>query len=569
MEPVPPPPDAERILASLGMFAGRDQNAMRPVLDAVEWWFVPAGERLFSVGDPADGMYVIADGRVRFFADIEGTMIATAEAGKGVAFGEGALLTGGGRSRAAVVVRDSLLGRLLPTKFEELLETTPAMGARIAHQLATRLSLESTSPRTDLTTYEHTVLVPDGVSPAATHWLAAALGSAAGAAVTEHCSPCAPAPSIVVGGDGEICRHAGRLVIVAPASDLPGRRLALQPAMAHLDPLARPVTDLVLLRTPGNRRPPQTEAWVDRHHPAHHFFVTEGSARDAARLARHLSGRAVGLVLGGGGARGMAHIGALRALDELGIPVDAVGGSSMGAVIGAQLGLGWSWREMAERNRHGWSGVRRAREISLPTVSISSGKSLRRLLDGWFDRTLIEDLLLPYFCTSVNLSRFRLQIHHTGRVAHWVRASCSAPGLWPPVVDDDGELHIDGGQLNNVPTDVMRRHHSGTILAIDVAAEQSPMTVPRGAVPRVGIRHLLSRRARYPSLVDTLGRCALLGSLQQRAEAAAHADVYLTPDCSIAGFSSFKRIEETMAIGYRSTVEALSDPDVRSRIYSG
>ena len=262
----------------------------------------------------------------------------------------------------------------------------------------------------------------------------------------------------------------------------------------------------------------------------------------------------------------MAHIGVIKALHELSIPIDHVGGSSMGAIVGGQAAMEWTWDEMLAYNEREWTSRRLRFELTVPTVSVFSGQHARRILDDTFGSWRIEDFTLPYFCTTVNLSRFRLAVHHDGPAAHWIRASASAPGLWPPVVDEDGDLHIDGGQLNNVPTDVMRLRHSGPIIAVDVCAVQSAMTVPGGVEPPVGIRHLLLRRRfrhRFPTLVDTLNRCALLGSLQQRETAAEQADVYLMPDLASVGFSGFGRIREAVDIGYHAAMESLVDWQTR------
>ncbi len=257
----------------------------------------------------------------------------------------------------------------------------------------------------------------------------------------------------------------------------------------------------------------------------------------------------------------MAHIGVVKALEELSIPIDGVGGSSMGAIVGGEVAMGSSWEEMLEVAQRRWASRRLRLDVTLPTVSVSSGRRARRILDDTFGDIAIEDMWLRYFCTSVNLSRFRLAVHREGPAARWIRASASAPGLWPPVVDDEGELHIDGGQLNNVPTDVMRLNHQGPIIAVDVCAMQDAMTVTGGSEPPVGLRHLLRRRfqQRFPSLVDTLNRCALLGSLQHRERAADFAEIYLTPDLAAIGFSGFGRIAEAVDIGYRATMDALGD----------
>jgi predicted acylesterase/phospholipase RssA len=134
------------------------------------------------------------------------------------------------------------------------------------------------------------------------------------------------------------------------------------------------------------------------------------------------------------------------------------------------------------------------------------------------------------------------------------------PGLWPPVVDAVGHLHIDGGQLNNVPTDVMRDTHDGPIIAVDVHARQALMTVDPDSQPPIGLRHVFSRRqsGRFPTIAETFNRCALLGSLQHQETARNYADVYLTPDLSDVTFRAFDRIQQAAETGYRCALQALS-----------
>ena len=293
---------------------------------------------------------------------------------------------------------------------------------------------------------------------------------------------------------------------------------------------------------------------------SHCHHVRRDSADDVARVARHLSGEAVGLVLGGGGARGMAHIGVIKALAELGIPIDHVGGSSIGAIVGGQAAMGWTWDEMLAYDEREWTSRWLRFDLTVPTVSVSSGRRARPRLEDTFGSLAIEDFPLPFFCTTVNLSRFRLAVHREGPAVRWICASASAPGLWPPVVDDNGELHIDGGQLNNVPTDVMRLGHLGPIIAVDVCAVQSAMTVHRGRAagrdpppPSPPLPPSLPEPRRHPQPVRPAGqppapRASLRASRRLPA-----------PDLATIGFSGFGRIREAIDIGYESAMESLAD----------
>ena len=560
-----PPADAQALIGSLIVFRHLDEAGLDALAAAVEWLRVPAGARLFSVGDAPDGMYGLVSGRVRFFAEEDGRPVMTAEAGPGITFGEGALLIGGGRSRTAVVVRDALLVRLPPELFSTLMATSPQVASRVAGMLAARMAFKY-EPTADGSA-DDTVLV-GAIGAAEFDWFVDALRRHTGAHIVRAADLDAPRPPrtlvpVDIRDAADVARavrQAERVLLVTTAREPSSHLARLAPVMQpDIDPLAAAPLELVLLARSGRREP--AGAWLASHVFSACHHVRRDSERDVARVARHLSGHAVGLVLGGGGARGMAHIGVIKALAELGIPIDHVGGSSIGAIVGGQVAMGWAWDDMLAYDEREWTSRWLRYDLTLPTVSVSSGRRARRILEDTFGSLAIEDFVLPFFCTTVNLSRFRLAVHREGPAARWILASASAPGLWPPVVDEHGELHIDGGQLNNVPTDVMRVGHLGPIIAVDVCAVQSAMTVPEGVQPPVGIRHLLRRRFRhrFPSLVDTLSRCALLGSLQHRETAFEQADVYLTPDLAAIGFSGFGRIRDAVEIGYASAMEALAD----------
>lgn len=356
-----------------------------------------------------------------------------------------------------------------------------------------------------------------------------------------------------------ILRQMDAIVAVVDAGTAPDHRVD-----GLLDLVARPVTLALVHRTGG--RPNGAHRWLaalESPGVRQHVHLREGDPADLDRLGRALVGRSVGLVLGGGGSRGFAHIGVLRALREAGIPIDRVGGSSMGAIMGAQLAMGWTPDEMLERNRTAWSR-RGMLDVGLPTLSLLRGRRGLAVLQGFFGDRRIEDLWLDYFCTTVDLSRCRLHVRRTGPVTPWVAASATVPGLWPPLVDDDGHLHVDGGMLDNVPTGVMRASHPGPVIGVDVCHRQSPMrTAPRRALP-AGLALLASRRRGQwsPSILDVVNRANLLASLQHHEQAEQHADLYLTPPAEDQGFAAFDRISELAELGYRSTAEALLAADL-------
>jgi predicted acylesterase/phospholipase RssA len=171
-------------------------------------------------------------------------------------------------------------------------------------------------------------------------------------------------------------------------------------------------------------------------------------------------------VLGGGGARGFAHPGVIRALHEAGVPIDLIGGTSMGAFMAMGYALGLTPDEMVER---GLKATEHLMDLTVPIVSLIAAKRMARRLTTELGDLQIEDLHLPYFAVSANLSRAEVMVHARGSLVKAVQASNSAPALFPPVIMD-GDLLMDGALLDNVPVDVMRRFaNGGTVIAVDVS----------------------------------------------------------------------------------------------------
>ena len=164
---------------------------------------------------------------------------------------------------------------------------------------------------------------------------------------------------------------------------------------------------------------------------AHHHVRVHNPA-DVARLARRVAGRAVGLVLGGGGARAFAHIGALRALVEAGVPVDMIGGASAGAIIAAQFAQGWSVAELYARNRRLAHLGRSLIDYTVPLVSLIQARKFTAILHELFGQTCIEDLWLPFWCLSSNLTRAEKIVHRAGPLAAALRATCALPASCRP-----------------------------------------------------------------------------------------------------------------------------------------
>jgi predicted acylesterase/phospholipase RssA len=318
---------------------------------------------------------------------------------------------------------------------------------------------------------------------------------------------------------------------------------------------------LALVHPPSADRPAGTPVVADAVGIDHVVHLRDGSDDDLARLARLATGHGVGLVLGGGGARGFAHLGAYRALRESGVPIDAVVACSIGAPLAGGIAQDVpldSLDEVAEAQFH------KLLDYTVPVVALLKGERISTSIGDRFGTWDIQDLWLPYACVSTNLTRARLEVHRRGDASKAIRASVAIPGVLPPV-PHDGDLLVDGAVLDNLPIGVLRDDASiGTIIAIDVAPPQGPRAKTDFGTSMSGTRALLAavtgRGGSYPRASAVLMRSMFTGSAQRQREAldAGVVDLLLSLHLPGVGLLEFENVREVSAAGYEAAL-----PEVR------
>ena len=315
--------------------------------------------------------------------------------------------------------------------------------------------------------------------------------------------------------------------------------------------------DLVLLESTDGPLPAPSSAWLSRIPAKFHCRVRPGNAGDTARLARFLLGRAVGLVLSGGGARGLAHIGVVRALREAGIAFDLVAGSSMGAIIAAGVALEWTDEELSARVRHSFVDTNPLSDLALPFIAFTRGRKVSRLLRAQFGEVQVEDLWRPYFCISSNLTTARSVVHRDGPLWLALRASVAIPGLLPPVIER-GEVLVNGGVMDNLPIDLMRAQHRGPVIGVNVGATRG-LTSAVEDLENVPLWRLLFKGRRgVPWIVPVLVRAGTISSDIQNELARRQADLLLVPPLEAVNILDWKAFDRAVEIGYRYASEQLA-----------
>ncbi|CAL9737930.1 lysophospholipase Nte1p [Monosporozyma servazzii] len=212
----------------------------------------------------------------------------------------------------------------------------------------------------------------------------------------------------------------------------------------------------------------------------HAYNPIHSHKNDFLRLARLLSGQAIGLVLGGGGAKGISHLGVLQALEEQGIPVDIIGGTSIGSFIGGIYAQDYDVvpiygriKKFAGRVSSIW---RMLSDLTWPVTSYTTGHEFNRGVWKTFGDTRIEDFWIQFYCNSTNITESVQEIHSFGYAWRYIRASMSLAGLLPPL-EENGSMLLDGGYVDNLPVDEMKARGCKTIFAVDVGSvdDKTPM----------------------------------------------------------------------------------------------
>jgi len=481
-----------------------------PALEAeLESVTLAGGEILFRQGDVGDALYVVVSGRLNVAVERERGEFVVAELGQGETVGEMALLGGDARSATVYAIRDTHLAKLSRSGFERLLvrhplETVPlftrSVLGRLREQNTTAFrqhremrTIAVVACAADVALTDFCIRFSEQLNrlAPALHLSSTILDRHLGRECASEMSPHSPDHGrlvewlahqeiqhrhVVYEADltdtpwtGLSVRQADHLLFVANATGNPNLGELEAKILQQCSERKLPAS-LILLHADPARVPAGTARWNSQRGVERHYHVRSYHDADLGRLARTLAGRAVGLVLGGGFARGMAHIGVIRALRELEVPIDFVCGTSMGAIIAAQC-AGDFTNERIEEVTVGGSVEAMRGDYTLPLLSFFTGRRIARVIRDVADSVGVEeidDMWLPFFCVSSNLSCAEIKVHSRGPVVKSVLASSRFPGLFPPITWEN-DLLVDGGLINNVPVDVMRQFmKGGFVIASDV-----------------------------------------------------------------------------------------------------
>jgi NTE family protein len=569
-------PAGSPFLDAIGM------DVLSGIEGSLEWFGVPAGTTLFRKGDKATEVYILCSGSLGVFVDASLGRNADALIVPGETVGEMSVISGERRSASVVALRDSVLVRMPMDAIEVALKSSPELcfyvmrllTARLQQTTALRQPKQVTNaialvPLMEIPTYGtvgkrlidaiqrlkgRVVMIDVTQRDTESERLAAAAQSSdsivvymadpANVSWTRHC-----------------IRQADRVIFAATAAGK-GFAAAQRDAIDYAQKLHR-AGDLVLVHPPETAQPSGGEAW-SAHFPHERIFhLRSGNDHDFRRVVRMVLRRGVAVVCSGGGARGFAHIGVLKAFEEAGVPVDALGGTSMGALVAGMAALDLPWDEIRRRLHDAFVVNNPVSDYTLPIVALARGRRMSRLLRKHYGETRIEDTWKTFFCVSSNLSTGRARIHQNGPLWQALRATAAIPGVVPPLVEGN-EVLVDGGVMNNFPTTVMKQFNRGLLIGIEVSSGGG-LTAKAGDLDERSLWWMLAQgRRTVPGLLSILMRSGTVNGETQTIISRDAADLLIQPDLEGIDMLEFEAFDKAIESGYRAAQAAISGlPELR------
>lgn len=602
---IDPSSQAEQALPLIEIFAQLDAAEMTELAARFETRSLKRGETVIRQGEPADALYIVVSGR--FSVTRTGRRTPIAEIGPDQPIGEIGFITHtDNRTATVTAMRDSIVLRLDRKDFEQLTRKYPMIWRSLAMTLAGRLAATTAAAPAPPDPRPRTIAIiraGDSPQPMAFYLKMATIFEAAGktlvldsqsapdavkvGAKTESAAATRALNALEAGADyvlfladpeptawsEKVIRHAD-LVLAVGEHDCNHEINGLEKLAAKF--LAADAARLVLLH-PRRERVSGTSRWLAGRSVAMHHHVAMNDPKDFARLFRFISGEARGLVACGGGALCATHIGIYRALVEQGYEFDIMGGTSAGSAMVAAFALGNSPDEIDHAVHDIFVANRAMKRYTLPRYSLLDHAHFDAQLRRYFGGIDIEDLWLPFYAVSTNLSSYRLHVHRQGDLWTAVRASASIPVLLPPIYTSEGEMLVDGALLDNVPIGAMHDLKSGPNVVVSfLLPEMERFNVDYDSLPS---RAALMRSAinpmrrvalpEAPGLATVLMR-SLMANRQDYQRHIGDDDILLVPPIAAdIGFLDWHRHVELVKSGYDWTLIELQRRQSQASTFKG
>lgn len=583
----------QSLLQKVPLFAKLENDALKTVSKTSRVEKVSRGDVLITKGDRSNSLYVVIRGR--FLVSTSDRFIAEIKEGEPI--GELAFFTGEPRSATVIAARNSEVLIFDREAYDQVTKKSPQIATHLLAAISSRLvkATEKAPPLRPQTT-KAVVFMPIGnqiIAPAFVDGLRQSIDNKTGWRVTTL----KDAPDHLRSKEEEldnwlqsVQQESDNIAIIVddPADSLPwykaviansdniflvGKMAQTEADVPALTGLERGIltdtlqanTQLVVVRdkhtdTIKNTRFLKAERAVALHH-----HVALDHDEDFERLSRFVRGKAVGLVMSGGGAFGTAHLGAIKALQERGFHFDMAGGTSIGAAMASVLALGMGTDQAIEKCEQIFLKSKTMNRMTVPIYGFLDSTALDAQLKNHIGEIDVDDMPLNFFSVATSLSNNDIAVMRTGPIWKAVRASTSLPGVFPPLITEEGEVLIDGGLLDNVPIEVMRHLKVGPNVvfnfkrAKDWRVETPYEEMPgRWSLLARTLKLSLKKRPRFPRIASILTRSMIVGArrLMENTDTTGDVVIDLSPLPGM-GFLEWKKGRRQFEAAYQDMCKRL------------
>ncbi len=587
------------------LFVSLPKEVLKEMLLLTSREFIAGGDTLFEQGDEGKDLYIVAAGRLKYEKYNLDGKIDEGEFQKMDILGELSVFTGEPRSATVLALRDSELIRIPKELALSVLTKYPAALLQITSVIAERLALSRRKTKKKSLKVKNFAILPTSSSFSIEPFLQVLVETLQKFGTvglvrdsdykqvldqfendTErdhqivHWFQALEAHNnflIFVCGtewnewEATCIRQTDRFLIVQDVQKNVSRSRLEKELEARK--INKPM-DLVLIQRDYPKLPENTIHHLEIRNISQHYHIHLNSIQTLERMARGILGKSIGVAFGGGGAKGFAHLGVMEAFEVAGIPVDQVAGTSAGSIFGALLALGYSAEDAKKEAKSFWVDRDLLNEFTVPVLALVTGKKYTEAIRSFFKDIQIEDLWIPFYAFSTNLTSSSEKVHDRGSLWKAIRCSTSLPGIVPPFVEN-GEIFIDGGVLDNVPGLLLQERGVGYLVSIDVYGDHPPEKDKSfqnyyefgqpGVVanPVVQLGNLINfpniLEPKFPPIGEVIIRAILVSGRQKVLQTKEASDLYLKIPTNQYGVMEWSSYAKLVELGYKESIRHVQD----------
>ncbi len=567
------------------LFGEIQERTLEDILEHNELLTLDTGGVLFDEGDQAKSLFILLRGRLRVVKSANSeSQIVLGDINAGEPVGEMALFTDNARMATVFALRKSLVLKITKTNYLQLVSKFPVLSTNLARFVMERVASNTQLSKKKKKPPKNIAVLNFATHYDKSHWVSqideqlAVIGMNANiydheAATFEQISVNFDEVERKRGLNFFICAeelnewseaaltYCDIIIIAVDFKDSHHIRPIEKQLELYSKNLLNKDVFLIMLHKSEDGEPVNTERWFHERNISYYFHLREQNDRDVRKFCRVITNQAIGLVLGGGGAKGAAHWGVIQALIEEGLEFDFVGGTSAGALYGAiAANCDFNFSEIQKVADASAKVNPTKGDYTIPFLSMMSGKKIKKILINAFGQKKMEDLWINFYTLSANYSTGKPEIHEKGFISDKVAASIAVPGLLPPKIINN-EIHIDGGVFDNVPITHMLSKPVGQIVAVSLQVKFVYKTninnIP-SAWQLVRSKFSKTKKYKIPSLASLLINSLTINSAFRQDEMREKVSLFLELDLRYVNFLDWENWREIWQEGYVQAKQFLS-----------